>query len=205
MSNGFALLIFYLGLAEIQYGVTWYNLNEDETVLYAAIGSNTEAKSVPLVDVSPPPGHYESPEILVKQINRNLATIDNVEEGASIRFSYNEIAKKISIELKAAKKHRINGLFTITMSKQLAQLLGFEWVTSDEYFAWRNTIGSKTDLSSEQKEIAKTTLDGRFVEKRKGSNLLELTPVRTLYTGSNVCDLNRGMYASLTIYVQYKV
>ena len=112
--------LFYSGLAEIQYGVTWYNLNEDETKLYAAIGSNTEAKSVPLVDVSPPPGHYESPEILVKQINRNLVTIDNAEEGASMRFSYNEISKKISIELKAAKKHRISGLFTITMSKQLA-------------------------------------------------------------------------------------
>jgi hypothetical protein len=92
---------------------------------------------------------------LVKQINRNLAIIDNADEGASMRFSYNEISKKISIELKAGKKHRINGLFTITMSKQLAQLLGFEWVTSDEYFVRLNTIDRKKDLSSEQKKLQK--------------------------------------------------
>ena len=43
--------------------------------------------------LSPPAGHYESPYILVKQINDAIADIEAARN--SIRFSYNEISKTL--------------------------------------------------------------------------------------------------------------
>ena len=78
--------------------------------------------------VSPSAGNYESPNILVKQINDAIADIEAARN--SIRFSYNELSKKIKIVF---DKKSI-GLTSIVISKGLTELLGFEHVTLKENF-----------------------------------------------------------------------
>lgn len=177
-----------VGLAEIQFPMTWYNVGEDEAELHAWIANNSEGEATGIIDVSPPPGHYESPDVLIKQINKNLAAIDTVD--ASIRFAYNEISKKISIEFKS-KKNNITGQFKIHMSKQLTQLMGFEWMANGELTAWTDRIAADKQLLPPAKEAARASLNNMFVE-RKPARLLEFIPITKQHVASNVCDLNRG-------------
>ena len=70
-------------------------------------------------DVSPPQGHYDSPEALVKQLNAIIASKESKKN--LTRFSYNEISKKIKITFGSNVK-----LPTILiMSKMFAELAGF--------------------------------------------------------------------------------
>jgi hypothetical protein len=100
-----------VGLSEIQFPITWYNLAEAENHLFVkSLLNNGEYQNV-----SPPGGYYENPEVLIKQINIALGSkgINNV------RFTFNEISKKVTIEYKKE-------LISILMTKTLAELLGFD-------------------------------------------------------------------------------
>ena len=70
-------------------------------------------------DVSPPPGHYDSPDALVKQMNATIASRESNKK--LIRFSYNEISKKIMINYGPDAKLSI----VLVMSKMFAELAGF--------------------------------------------------------------------------------
>ena len=72
-------------------------------------------------DISPPPGHHDSPNALFKQINTNIASKESKKN--LIRFAYNEISKKITINLGLDAK-----LPTfLVMSQMFAELAGFSF------------------------------------------------------------------------------
>jgi hypothetical protein len=159
-----------VGLSEIQFPISWYNVDEDECRMAIVSHGLQEYK-----DISPPVGHYENPEELVKQIN---TSIGEVEKKPSIRFTYNDISKKISIKFLDELKYSTS----LKMTKSLAELLGFEWTVMREF-----TEG-----------ITNLDTDEQFAEDKAG--MLEMTPLgRIIYTGSLVCDLQRGFH-SLFVY-----
>ena len=72
-----------VGLPEIQFPITWYNLNENESRLHETMYD--ENKKFVQAFVSPPVGNYEHPNVLDKQINDAITKIELFTR--AIRFS----------------------------------------------------------------------------------------------------------------------
>jgi len=206
-----------VGLYEIQFPITWYNNYEEEAKLFLLSLNDGDTD---FVDVSPPYGHYEHPQLLVSQMNdvlllkgkqpdsrlnyddtSKVVTVSPVGASAAkeiaapvVRFSFQPISKKISVEFKP--KSKAYSSVTLRMSKGLAELLGFEWQSVEEAAKTTDAINSDVSLDDHQKSMAKRAAR-RFTESTK--DMVELTPGKPLYTAERVCDLQRGFY-SLFVY-----
>ena len=176
-----------VGLSEIQFPITWYNLNENESRLHVTMYDDTQQFMQAFV--SPPIGHNEHLNVLVKQINEALAKIELFTR--IIRFSYNEISRKITITF----DKKTIGMASLKMSKRLADLLGFEYCKFDNIV---KPIKEKSSTSMQSRsDLANNVVETLF-ELPDGQ--VELIPFNSYsYTGSKVCDLQRGFY-SLYVY-----
>ena len=126
------------------------------------VDSSSSSNAAAVHDISPPPGHYDSFDTLVKQINATIASKESKKN--LIRFSYNEISKKITINFGPDAK-----LLTIlVMSKMFAELAGF-------------SLADVKPVPSEHKGKEKSKEEARKRWKIKG------TANRSV-TGSNVCN-----------------
>ena len=105
-----------VGLSEIQFLIMWYNSNESKSRLHVTMYDKN--RQFVQAFVSPPVGHYEYPNVLVRQVNDAIKLFTR-----SIRFSYNEISRKIII----AFDKKMIGMASLKMSEGLAELLGFEY------------------------------------------------------------------------------
>ena len=160
-----------VGLSEIQYPISWYNVSKEDVQLEMYhVDPSSSSGAAAVHDVSPPPGHYDSPDALVKQINATIASKESKKN--LIRFSYNEISKKITITFGPDAKLPT----VLVMSKMFAELAGF----------------SLADIKSVLSEHEEKGKEDDNWWKIKG------TANRSI-TGSNVCDLQRGFY-SLFVY-----
>ena len=112
-----------VGLSEIQFPITWYNLNENESWLHVTVYDENQQFIQTFMLL--PVGHYEHPNVLIKQINDAITKIELFTR--AIRFSYNEISRKITI---AFDKKTI-GMASSKMSKRLAELLGLKYSKFD--------------------------------------------------------------------------
>ena len=87
-----------------------------------------------MADISPPEGLYDTADMLVKQINSSIVRLK--ERKNSIRFHYNEVSRKISIEYDidriVSTKSSLPKLM-LKISKPLAELLGLEWKKRPEF------------------------------------------------------------------------
>ena len=158
-----------VGLSEIQHPISRYNVSKEDVQLEMYhVDSSSGAAAVH--DVSPPPGHYDSLDALVKQINATIASKESKKN--LFRFSYNEISKKITITFGPDAKLPT----VLVMSKMFAELAGF------------SLADVKSVLSEHEEREKKTTTGGKSKELRTAI-LLAL----------NVCDLQRSFY-SLFVY-----
>ena len=176
-----------VGLSEIQFPITWYNLNENESRLHVTMYDDTQQFIQAFV--SPPIGHYEHPNVLIKQINEAIAKIELFTR--AIRFSYNEISRKITITF----DKKTIAMASLKMSKGLADLLGFEYSKFDNIV---KPIKEKSSTSMQSRsDLANNVVETLF-ELPDGQ--VELIPFNSYsYTGSKVCDLQRG-FNSLYVY-----
>lgn len=172
--------LWSVGLSELQYSYSFYNVTESETqLLLYSYWKDGEEK---VYDISPSAGHYESPNILINHINNAIA--ENEPKANVVRFSYNEISKKITI--KFDKETR--GFFSLLMSQPMAELLGFEWQAKQPHHNYREGLWSgEVPLNLKQ-----NLLLGE-------DNKVELLPMALSYTATSICDLRRGFY-SLYVY-----
>ena len=196
-----------VGLAEMQFPITWYNLSESEAHLYL-LGKEVggKGKGYPWVDVSPPAGYYENPEALVKQINTALISLDlnsplDLKKVSGTRFVYNEISKKITMEFR--KNH---SYLQVLMSKTLVELMGFDWENSGKWTPYvRDYITYVTDSNPDEEDtnvhIDPATLS--FSEPTtvplENKDLVKYYVKGDSYQAERVCDLQRGFY-SLYVY-----
>ena len=102
-----------VGLSEIQFPISWYNVNENETKFML------HQLDEDYVDIPSPVGHYESPIKLVEQINANK--IKHRRKSDSVRFYYNQISKKISVKFVLDERCASS----LKMTKEKGKLLGF--------------------------------------------------------------------------------
>jgi hypothetical protein len=105
-----------VGLSEIQFPISWYNVSEKESHVYIRSMGIRKAPDI-WHDVSPPGGNYDTPEQLVAQINENIQPLLR-----DIYFVYNSISKKISIK---SPPNLFYTSFKITTT--MADILGFDW------------------------------------------------------------------------------
>jgi hypothetical protein len=204
-----------VGLYEIQFPISWYNVSSEEAQLFLMA---LDEGVTDFIDVSPPGGHYENPETLVKQINDVLISKEKSPEsrfypgdiskqvtvspavmaaaakGPTVRFLFQPISKKISVEFKP--KAQAYSSMTMKMSKDLAELLGFEWRSAQTATKILNEIDKDESLDADERFMARLAAR-RFTENANG--MVELTPGKSVYTAERVCDLQRGFY-SLFIY-----
>jgi hypothetical protein len=97
-----------VGLAEIQYPHTWYNIAEDEAFFVAEIEGEVHFGVLKA-------GFYESPELLVKRLK--LVCKSSLPDCNAIQFTYDNITKKVTVSLKPN--------VSISFSAHLQTMLGF--------------------------------------------------------------------------------
>ena len=109
-----------VGQSEIQYPISWYNVSKEDVQLKMYhVDSSLSSSNAALHDISPSPGHYDSLDALIKQINVTIASKESKKN--FIRFSYNEISKKITINFGPDAKLPT----VLIMSKMFAEVAGF--------------------------------------------------------------------------------
>jgi hypothetical protein len=190
-----------VGLSEVLFPISWPTVKANEIAMRILIWhknpENNQYVRDEWVTISPPPGHYESPDILVKQIN---AKIERVEYRKNLaRFLYNDISKKITVRFdEKALSETI-----ILMSKPMAELLGFEWETKTrqkrDVKPPTESGGDEPGISRKRRQVEDEIKDYLLV-RAGDSDMVALGPEDALsYTASGVCDLQRGFY-SLFVY-----
>lgn len=191
-----------VGLSEVLFPLSWPNVNENEVRLRILIWhknpENNQYDRQEWVTISPPPGHYESPDFLVKQIN---AKIERVEYRKNLaRFLYNDISKRITVRF----DEKALSETVIVMSKTMAELLGFGWETKTRRNCNeqppKESGGDDSSMVARTRRQVEDEIKDYLLLTGADSNLVVLSPEDALsYTASGVCDLQRGFY-SLFIY-----
>jgi hypothetical protein len=148
-----------VGLSEIQFPITWYNVKEKEARMYYLSTPKGE-QIVEMTDISPPHGHYSSANILIDQINEAMGTKKEIE------FTYNEISQKITIKFVDESTDTF-----LAIAKPLAELMGFDL----------------EDLQKLSPDVVMSKAEDLIAIHSSGD--------KKSYTGSRVCDLQRGFYA----------
>ena len=157
-----------VGLSEIQYLLSWYNVNKENVQLEMYNVDPPSSNTSAVRDISPPPRHYDSPDALVKQRKGVIALKES--KNNMIRFSYNEVSKKITITFGPAAK-----LPTfLIMSKVFAELAGFTLTVV-------KAILSDHESEEKGKEEVKNWWDIKGAANKT-------------VTGSNISDLQCGFY-----------
>ena len=137
-----------VGLSEIQYPISWYNVSKEDVQLEMYhVDPSSSSGAAAVHDVSPPPGHYDSPDALVKQINATIASKESKKN--LIRFSYNEISKKITITFGPDAKLPT----VLVMSKMFAELAGFSLADINRFLANTKKREKKTTTGGKSKEL----------------------------------------------------
>ena len=174
-----------VGLSEIQYPISWYNVGKEESRLYVGQLSK-DSKGLPYkleeYEASPPPGHYENPEALVRKLNAVIMSLEKKKD--LVRFVYNDTCEKITINFTSD----IMLTASLLMTRSFAELLGFH-LTEQELLPDPNDDETEEDNS-----------DGSKVWRKWGEKFVKLTiEDKRSVTAPNVCDLQRVFY-SLFVY-----
>lgn len=104
-----------VGLVEIQYPHTWYNVKKGEVYVEAATFNESDGSRDHLERVELRAGFYGDPGPLCKRLNRKIQRV--VEDEGRILFEYDNLSNKVEITTKFA---------TIRVSEKLRQILGFD-------------------------------------------------------------------------------
>lgn len=97
-----------MGLAEIQYPHTWYNIAQAEAFFVAEIEGEVHHSILKA-------GFYDSPELLVKRLK--LVCKASLPDCKAVEFSYDDITKKVTVSLKPD--------VSISFSPHLQTMFGF--------------------------------------------------------------------------------
>lgn len=181
-----------VGLAEIQFPKTWYNLSEKApgklphlTVMFPSGYQNVGRY---FVDISPPAGHYDNPEMLIKQINDRIN--ETVKKGCDkIKFTFNNISRKVGVKCESDKKipPPVSYLWHFKMSVELAEVLGFEWsMGADGETFTQSASGVYPEMTDDEEAIPIASYLHFVIHDEE-------------YECNRVCDLQRGFY-SLFVY-----
>lgn len=188
-----------VGLSEVLFPISWPTVNANEIVIRILIWhknpENNQYDRNEWAAISPPPGHYESPDLLVKQIN---AKIERVEHRKNLaRFLYNDISKKITVRF----DEKALSETVISMSKPTAELLGFGWETKTrQYRDVQPPNGDDNPGPTRKRRQVVDEIKDYLLLRASDSDMVAIGPEDALsYTASGVCDLQRGFY-SLFIY-----
>jgi hypothetical protein len=108
---------YEMGLAEIIYPHTWYNVdNEDKKYWVAAIGSGSNRMQT----VYLPSGYYESGSDIAAVLNREFSRL---VQDVKAEFSYSESMGRFSLSAQA------RGSQILGMSEDLQRYMGFDLST----------------------------------------------------------------------------
>ena len=107
-----------VGLSEIQYQHTWYNLRRGDYHFFVIDCTLPVNHGCSKHKIAVPGGFYRSPEHLKEKLNAYItrqADLDNLNLGVS--FKYDDITRKFSVN--------IEGGWGLLMAESLCSLLGF--------------------------------------------------------------------------------
>lgn len=111
-----------VGLVEMQYPHTWYNLREEEGELKVI----TESPEGPISQVCAPvhitPGYYHSIDELLRRIEADIAKTMNLISERPVRFYYDEIRRKISAEVVSRNQRSLS----VRLGTDIQRILGFD-------------------------------------------------------------------------------
>ena len=99
--------VWSVGLSQIQYCKTWYNVEQDNFIYITWEGKTSK--------VSPTPGYYTTAEQLVNKINEDIKEQTNIDQ---VRFTFSPLNGKCTIEITPG--------VTVYMSSILRGILGIK-------------------------------------------------------------------------------
>ena len=140
-------------LSEIHYPISWYNVGKEDVQLEMYhVNPSSSSSTAAALDLSPPPGLYDSPDAVVKQINATITSKES--EKNLIRFSYNEISKKITINFGPGAKLQT----ILIMSKMFAELADISPADVKPVLSEHKEKCKKTTTGGKSKELQTTLL-----------------------------------------------
>ena len=119
-----------VGLVEIQYPHSWYNLQEDQgEITFTHFPSN----ALTSYTVHVPPGYYSSIDELLRRMEKEFRTVAGTSRNP-VTLDYDEITKKITVE---------NDDCHFAIGSKFQRILGFE---TDEIFDGKTTATLPVDM-----------------------------------------------------------
>ena len=114
-----------VGLVEIQYPHTWYNLREGEEILIQAADRPpwlAEDSTLGRVVIRIPPGYYPTVVHLAQRIEKEISKAMNLVNEKPVSFQYDKIKRKI----KARVEIRKSPSSYITLGSTIQRIFGFD-------------------------------------------------------------------------------
>lgn len=112
-----------VGLAEIQYPISWYNVTGSKRRIRVTYRRNQNAKLINK-EAMLPEGYYSDVDTLMTELNRLMEGVEGREKPA---FSYDALSQKVSVDI--TNKHRVK------LENSLYSMLGFggadAWIDDD--------------------------------------------------------------------------
>ena len=112
-----------VGLVEMQYPHTWYNLREGEGEMTIVDSSEDGPISEVRAPIHISQGYYHTIDDLLRRIETDIARTLNLTKERPLRFHYDEIRRKV-----VAKVQPIfdSSDYTVVLGSSLQRILGFE-------------------------------------------------------------------------------
>ena len=110
-----------VGMVEMQYPHTWYNLREEDgelTILSTAPDAAITNITTPLHIT---PGYYDTIEDLLRRIENDITNCANLVTDGPVSLQYDKISRKISANVMPRNEQR----YTVVFSSALQRILGF--------------------------------------------------------------------------------
>ena len=117
-----------VGMVEMQYPHTWYNLREEEgklTIISTAPDAVITNITAP---VHIPPGYYHTIEDLLRRIENDITKSANLATEGPVSLQYDKISRKISAKVMSRNGRQ----YSVVFSSALQRILGFSSPTLHE-------------------------------------------------------------------------
>ena len=204
---------FEVGLSEIQFPVTWYNIRNGRNIIKKTIRDITiEEKKLTLpvdhsivedgekttssgiyslsYDISIPAGHYSSPQEII-----DILEMQEKHHPRPIRFKYDKISRRVTIKLEKE--------CTVKMEKSdVSRCLGFHAVEISTKAAFKSQSFTSESIASIQSINSSVYVYTNIIENQHTGNfkvpLLRVVPVRSSYAELCCVSYDRPHFVSLS-------
>jgi len=154
-----------VGLSEIQYTRSWFNITEDQTIWVT--DKDEEPTPCP---TKVKKGHYDNVDALVKAINTSLTSASKLLKDKFVKTAGTEVTPPSIKHIQRERSFKVvsgkspeNGELNLRMSAELAEMLGLKPLTkTDEYEKNLETNSESNEIQTDIIKGVANKADGQY-------------------------------------------